>query len=114
MKLILNERLIFQLKAFKHLNLYIVTVLNVIATSTANLYFYCFGGAVVTDNYGRFADVLFESNWYKMPNHLQKYFILMIADTQRPIYLDGYGLIRLSMEAFAKVNMEFSYGQVSN
>lgn len=28
----------------------------------------------------------------------------MIAETQRPIYFEGYGLIRLSLETFTKVN----------
>lgn len=90
------------------MNVLIITVLNIIAISTANLYLYCFGGSVVTENCGLFADILFESNWYKMPNRLQKYYILMIADTQRPIHLEGHGLVRLSMEAFGRVNMEIS------
>lgn len=98
----------FQLKALRHLNLFIVTVLNVIAISTANLYLYCFGGSVVTENCGMYADILFESDWYKMPIRLQKYYILMIANTQRPIHLEGHGLVRLSMEAFGRVNIEFS------
>lgn len=58
---------------------------------------------VVTNNALKYADILFESDWYKMSNEYQKYFIIMIAETQRPIYLDGYGIIRVSLEAFTRV-----------
>lgn len=90
-------------QALKNPNLYIVTIFNVIAISVANLYLYCFGGAIVTNNCVKYADALFESNWFNMPKHFQKYFIIMIAETQKPIYLEGYGLIRLSLESFTKV-----------
>lgn len=73
--------------------------------STSNLYLYCFGGAVVTDSAEKYAKILFESNWYEMPNEFQRYFIIMIAETQRPIYLDGYQLIKLSLEGFMKVSV---------
>lgn len=66
------------------------------------MYLYCFAGAIFTSNCQMFADILFDSNWFEIPNHLQKYFIVMIAQTQRPMYLEGYGLIRLSMETFGK------------
>lgn len=58
---------------------------------------------MVTDNCIMFADALFETQWRKIPNHLQKYFIIMIAEAQKPIYLEGYGIIGLSLETFTKV-----------
>lgn len=77
--------------------------MNIFGTSVANLYLYCFAGANVTDNCQMFANDLFYSNWLEMPNNLQKYFVIMIAAAQRPVYLEGYGLIRLSMESFGRV-----------
>lgn len=41
-----------------------------------------------------------------MPKTFQKYFVIMIAETQRPIYLEGYGIIRISLEAFTKVSKQ--------
>lgn len=90
-------------QALRSPNIYVVTVLNVFATSAANLYLYCMAGARLTTNCIMFSDALFESNWWKMPNHLQKYFILLIAETQKPLFLEGYGIIRITLEAFTKV-----------
>lgn len=94
---------VFLSQSLKNPNLYSMTVLNCLVTSSANLYFYCFAGSVTTNNLLLFSDALFESNWFKMPNYLQKYFIIMIAEAQRSHFLDGFGLIRLSLEAFTKV-----------
>lgn len=99
--LILSLLIICQ--ALKNPNIYFLTVLNVLGTSVANLYLYCFAGAIVSNNCLMFADALFESNWHKMPNKFQKYFVIMIAETQQPIYLEGYGIIRISLETFTKV-----------
>lgn len=78
-------------------------MLNCLITSSANLYLYCFAGSIATNNLLIFGDALFESNWIEMPIYYQKYFIIMIAETQQAIYLEGFGLVRLSLEAFTKV-----------
>lgn len=96
---------LFQLEtALRNPNLYLLTVFNVVFVSSSNLYFYSFGGSVVTENALKYADALFDLDWYTMPNEFQKFFIIMIGETQRPIYLHGYGLIRLSLDGFMRVN----------
>lgn len=74
--------LILFLQALRNPNLLILTSINVLFTSSSNLYLYCFGGMVVTTNALKYADILFELDWYKMSNEHQKYFIIMIAETQ--------------------------------
>lgn len=103
MSVIIFQSILF-LQTLKNPNLYVITVLNCLIISTANLYLYCLAGSVATNNLLSFADALFESNWFQMPNYVQKYFIIMIAESQRPIYLSGLGLIRLNLEAFTKVD----------
>lgn len=66
---------------------------------------------IVTDNALKYADIIFDSDWHKIPNELQKYYIIMIGETQRPIYLDGYGLIRVSLEAFSRVRHSIYFNQ---
>lgn len=83
--------------------MYTIRGLNVLFTSTANLYLICLGGDVVSRNFIMYADCLFETDWYKMANPLQKYFIIMIAETQKPLYFDGYSIININLEAFSKV-----------
>lgn len=75
-----------------------------ILTSTSNLYFYSYAGAVITQNSLKYGDISYEGKWYKMSIPLQKHFIIMIAETQRPAFLDGYGFIRLNLEGYMKVS----------
>lgn len=58
---------------------------------------------MATDNFEKMADCLYESNWPDLPIHLQKYFILMIENTQRPIFYHGFNMIKLNLETFGKV-----------
>lgn len=90
-------------QAIKSSNVYAVTAFNCCVIGAANLYLCCFAGAVLTDNTKMFADVLFDTRWWELPNQFQKYYIIMIALTQKPNYLEGYGIIRLTLEAFSKV-----------
>lgn len=49
------------------------------------------------------SDLLFESEWHRIPVNLQKYVILMIADMQRPVFYHGFRIAVLDLETFAKV-----------
>lgn len=101
----LNNILMLFVQAIRNPSVFILTSFNVLFASSSNLYLYCFGGMVVTDNALKYADIIFDSDWRRIPNDLQKYYIIMIGETQRPIYLDGYGIIRVSLEAFSKVRL---------
>lgn len=50
-----------------------------------------------------YADVSFESLWYKFPVNLQKYVLMIIANAQRPQIFSGLGIIDLSLMSFMKV-----------
>lgn len=71
--------------------------------SGANLYFYCFYGDRSFDAYAQIANYLFESNWNEQPVDLQKYFKMMIANAQRPVFYHGFRIVRLSLEVYLKV-----------
>lgn len=46
---------------------------------------------------------LYDSDWYKLPMGLQKYFVMMIANAQIPLQYHGYGLITLNLQTFSQV-----------
>lgn len=71
--------------------------------STGCVFFFCSVGSYTTDNFLRFADISYESLWYKLPVHLQKYLPLIIADAQRPRFFRGLGIVNLNLMAFTKV-----------
>lgn len=51
------------------------------------------------------ADCIYELAWRKLTNGLQKYFIILIANMQRPFYYHGFGIANLDLETFTKVKI---------
>lgn len=72
--------------------------------SIINIFLYCFFGKLATESHEEVCDCLYESNWPDLPVELQKSLILMIFNSQREIYYDGFGLAVLDLETFAKVS----------
>lgn len=44
-------------------------------------------------------------SWYELPTELQKNFILMVANMQKLLLYDGFGVIDLNLETFPKVGI---------
>lgn len=72
-------------------------------SSVASIFLYCFFGKLATESYLAMADSLYETNWFKLSNSMQKMFLLMIEQSQRPIYYHGFGLVIMNLETFTKV-----------
>lgn len=60
-------------------------------------------GEMATASYANIADSIYESNWQDLNVGLQKYYILMIGNAQRPVYYHGLGIVILSLETFGNV-----------
>lgn len=59
-------------------------------------------------SYVKMGDGLINCNWYIMHVDLQKYFILMIANAQRPMYYHVFKIIVLNLETFLDVSIFLS------
>lgn len=92
---------IFQ--AIKHPDLNFYMVLMSLLVSSANLYLYCYYGNRSTNDYAKMANYLYTSNWYQLPIELQKYFKMMIANAQRPLFYHGFRIVQLNLETYLKV-----------
>lgn len=90
-------------KEIQHIDFNISIVLITIGIIATKLFLFCFFGKMATESFIEMADCLFESNWQSLPIHLQKYFILMINNVQKPLFYSGYGIIILNLETFTKV-----------
>lgn len=73
---------------------------------TANLYLYCFFGKVATDSFEEMAQCAYDSNWPDIHVDLQKYFVLLIAESQCPIYYHGFQIAFLNLETFLRVKLK--------
>lgn len=47
---------------------------------------------------------IYDATRQELPGEFQKYFIDMIRSAQKPLYYDGFGLVIVNLETFAKVN----------
>lgn len=68
------------------------------------IYFHCLWGKLVTDQYDEWSNHLYDSKWYELPIGLQKYFIVMLANMQKPFYFHGFKVYVLNLETFTKVS----------
>lgn len=71
--------------------------------SISNLFLYCYFGKLATDSFTSMADCLFDTNWQHLPIELQKYFILIIANMQKPLEYHGFGVAVLNLQTFTEV-----------
>lgn len=73
------------------------------SVGVTNLFIYCYFGKLATESYEKMTDYLVQSNWYEHPNNLQKYLILIIANTQTPVVYHGFNIAVLDLQTFSKV-----------
>lgn len=85
-----------------------------IIMSTGNIFLYCYVGSSTTDFFHRYADVSFESVWYKFPTKLQQYLRLIIADGHRARIFTGLGIIDLNLILFTRVMISMRESHASH
>lgn len=80
-----------------------MTIFLTILLNTEWIFMHCLLGKLVTDRFNQLPDYLFNTKWYKLPVKVQKYFILLLANTQQPLLFHGFGIYVLDLEKFASV-----------
>lgn len=58
---------------------------------------------MATESYKKMNECVYESIWPDLPIPLQKYFIFMIQNTQKPMFYAGFGMLKLNLETFFQV-----------
>lgn len=79
-----------------------------VVTGTSTLFFYCYYGSRTTENFNNFPIRFYESKWYELPINQQKYFIIIIANSQIPVIFHGFRLFELSLSTFLLVCFELN------
>lgn len=79
-------------------------IITAITNSSGNLFLFCFFGKLATDSYGKMDNCLYKANWPDLPIRLQKYFIIMMADAQRPLQYTGLNVSILNLETYTDVS----------
>lgn len=83
----------------------LLTVIAVICVcwSSMNTFLYCYFGNLSTESFLRIPDWLYASKWYNLINDQQKFYIMMIANSQRSLFFHGFGLANLTLETYSTV-----------
>lgn len=100
----LNWKCFIKFQQFRQLDFNICVVIQSALVTGPSLFIYCFFGKVATESCEKISQCLYESNWINLPVELQKYLLLMISNTQQPLYYDGFGIVVLNLQTFTSVN----------
>lgn len=87
----------------KQLDYGMVFLVQAVMLSGSIMFLYCYYGEMATESFEKISDALYESNWQNLSLQLQKYYILMIGNAQRPLHYHGFHVSILSLNTFAKV-----------
>lgn len=98
------KNLIFLRQKLKDFDADAIMVIGVATTNILWIYLHCYLGKSVTERYDALPDHLFHSRWYTLPIELQMYFILLLVNTQEPLYFHGLGMYILNMGTFSAVS----------
>lgn len=69
----------------------------------------CYYATMAVHDVKDLGDFVYATNWHKYPPQFRKYFVLIIAQSQRQGYFTGYKLIRCSLEMCSRVNLFFCF-----
>lgn len=76
-----------------------------VPASLVTLYVYCYAGSMMTVHFEELADVVYQSKWYEYDPQIRKCLVLLIANCQKPMVFNGFKLIYLTLNTFARVCM---------
>lgn len=83
------------------LTLLMITI--AVLVSISNLFVYSYFGQGANETHMEISDCFFQTEWFYLPNYLQKYFVIIIANAQRPLYYHGFGVANINLNTFIQV-----------
>ena len=95
----------------RHIDINFGFLLIVLCIGSSNLFLYCYYGKLATESYAKMSNCLYECNWRNLPVKMQKYLVVMIGNSQLPMYYHGFKVAILNLETFTKVSVCFDNSQ---
>lgn len=93
----------FNFQALRHPDIKVFVILMSVVTGLGNLFICCYFGQLATEQFLKYADCSFDSNWTELPIKLQLYLKIIIENAQIPLYYHGFKMIDLSFGTLTKV-----------
>lgn len=60
---------------------------------------------MLTQQYANIPDVVYNMRWYQYPRKYQNYVLMIMMRSQRPYYINGFGIMRCTLETFVNVSL---------
>lgn len=95
----------FKFQSLRHPGVDIGVILYVTFIALLNVYLYCYFGDATTATFAKYPQYFFESKWYALPVNIQKYYIILLGNSHKPLIY--HRLISLNLETFLKVCILF-------
>lgn len=81
----------------------LIILIDCTTIAVANLFVFCYLGEEATNHLLGFCDALFEFDWHTLPIDLQKGWLMMAINMERPHFYNGFQILHLNYEIFGKV-----------
>lgn len=78
------------------------------------IFIFCELGERVTQQFNEFNEQFCQCNWYLFPIEMQRMFIIVISNTQRPAIIEGYANIVCTRDAFKQVRFKADVLKLGN
>lgn len=69
----------------------------------ALIFFFCYFGEMINGEFAELYDVITQSNWYLYDIEIQRMIPIILAGTQNPPVLKGFGNVMCTRDSFQKV-----------
>lgn len=99
-----NRSIVIDPQAVRHPGLGTVIAVICVCWSSTNTFIYCFFGDLATENVMKIPHCLFTSNWHELSNDSQKFYFMLLANSQRSMFFHGLGIMNSSLESYCKVS----------
>lgn len=66
-------------------------------------YIYCYTGSLVHSALLQRSEYTYEVQWYRFPIKYQKFIPMILSETQREHYFEGFGIVRLEYSTYTMV-----------
>lgn len=80
------------------------TAIQSASATYPNIFLYCFFGKMASESFEGMANCIYNANWPSIPVKLHEHILIMMLNTQQPLYYDGFGILILNLETFSSVS----------
>lgn len=80
-------------------------LLLAVCIALSNQFLLCYFGKLATESFDAMSECLYNCNWNELPLSFQRDLIIIMENTQQPIYYHGFGIANLNLQTFCKVIM---------